>query len=108
MYKKMVRDGYYTVLMTYDRALRDMPSAQCGVIFAEDGTTHFVSYTTRVISITPDGWLECTGTYSQTTRKQIGRFLREYAPAITYQMAKQCFNDGMVINIHTGEVKALI
>lgn len=55
MYKKMVRDGYYNVLMTYDRALRDMPSAQCGVIFAEDGTTHFVSYTTRVISITPDG-----------------------------------------------------
>ena len=105
MYKKKVCNGYTTTTMYYDRALRDMPSAQCGVFVDNDGTIRFYSYTTHVITITPDGWLTCTGTYSPTTRKQIGRFLREYAPALTYHHAKAAYMLDVAINIYTRETK---
>ena len=71
----------------------------------KDGTIRFYSYTTHVITITPDGWLTCTGTYSPTTRKQIGRFLREYAPALTYHHAKAAYMLDVAINIYTCETK---
>lgn len=107
MYTKKVRNGYGFTTMTYDRALRDMPTAQCGVIFTNDGQMVFVSYTTPVIYIDRNGWLTCTGTYSPTTRKQMGRFLREYAPTVTYQTVKKIHMDNMRINIRTGEVESL-
>ena len=44
MITKTVRNGYSTVRMTYDRALREMPHAQCGVKFTADGSIHFYSY----------------------------------------------------------------
>ena len=56
MIKRKVSNGYTTVTMYYDRALREMPYAQCGVNIHSDGTIDFISYTTRVITITPDGW----------------------------------------------------
>lgn len=84
--------------------LKNHPYAQCYVLAMNGGTIHFFSYKTRVITITPDGWLCCTGLYSATTRKQIGWFLKEYAPMINYHMVKQVYNDAMMINIHTGEV----
>lgn len=86
-----------------DARLKYMPNAQCGVIRSADGTIHFISYTTRVCSIDPEGWLECTGTYTPTTRKQIGRFLSEYAPNLCYQDAKFCYENSVRININTGE-----
>ena len=58
----------------------------------------FVSYVTGVIhayeepveSETPRGFrIECTGTYSQTTRKQIGYFLKEYFPQLNYYDMKE-------------------
>lgn len=107
MIKRKVCNGYTTVTMHYDRALRDMPYAQCGVNIHADGTIDFISYTTRVITITPEGWLECTGTYSPTTRKQIGRFLKEYAPRLTYHHIKAAVILDEKINIYTGETKAL-
>ena len=107
MIKRKVCNGYTTVTMYYDRALRDMPYAQCGVNLYADGTIVFVSYTTPVISISPDGWLSCTGTYSPTTRKQIGRFLREYAPRLNYQHAKTAYILDTRINIHTGNTEDL-
>lgn len=76
--------------------------SQCHVEIAAD-TINFFSYSTLVCRI-EEGWLSCTGLYSMTTRKQIGWFLKEYAPAITYQMVKQCFEEDMMINIYTGEV----
>ena len=108
MYKKKVRNGYTTITMYYDRALHEMPTAQCGVMFPENGGVLFMSYTTSVIYIDDNGWLTCTGTYSPTTRKQMGRFLKEYAPMISYQMAKKAYEDEMTINIYTGEVKPLV
>lgn len=70
------------------KRLENHKSAQCHVII--DGCNiHFISYVTRVISIimnpeTGERMVECTGTYSQTTRKQIRWFLKEYASDLCY------------------------
>lgn len=108
-YKARCVYGYYekTVEVCVDKRLESMPSAQCGVRFDENGAVTFVSYDTEVITIDPHGWLTCTGTYSATTRKQIGRFLREYAPFVTYSDAKRCYEKNETINIYTGEVEKL-
>ena len=66
--------------------LSNHASAQCHVIESEN-RIDFISYTTRVITIFWENgkrWIECTGTYSATTRKQIGWFLKEYAPDLCY------------------------
>lgn len=95
--------GYYerTVEVEVDARLKSMPHAQCGVRFDKHGCIEFVSYSTTVITIDPEGWLVCTGTYSQTTRKQIGKFLAEYAPQISYQDVKRCYENNCMVNIHT-------
>lgn len=86
-----------------DARLKYAPTAQCGVRFYSDRSIDFVSYCTVVISIDEDGWLTCTDTYSPTTRKQIRRFLMEYAPGITYHDVKRCVDYNRTINIHTKE-----
>ena len=85
------------------RKLSEHLYSQCHVEIAANGNINFFSYATLVCRI-EDGWLSCTGLYSMTTRKQIGWFLKEYAPDMTFQMVKQCVSDNMIINIHTGEV----
>lgn len=89
------------------KKLTDHCYSQCHVEIAPNGEISFFSYVTLVCRIDAEGWLECTGTYSQTTRKQIGWFLKEYAPEMTYQMVKQAYIDNMAININTGEVVPL-
>ena len=84
-----------------------MPYAQCGVNIHKDGRIDFISYTTLVITIDADGWLEITGTYSQTTRKQIGRFLHEYVPNLCYQDVKMFYEQELLYNVRTGEIKPL-
>ena len=79
------------------------PHANARVIIAPVVIT-LVSYSTAVIDIDSNGWLSCTGLYSMTTRKQIGWFLKEYAPAITFQMVKKCVETNTMINIYTGEI----
>ena len=95
MIKRTVKNGYYMTTMYFDAVLKDHPSSQCGVIF-DNGVVHFYSYSTRVISIYPNGEMECTGTYSQTTRKQIGWFLKEYAPHLSYYDMKAIAGKGIV------------
>ena len=72
--------------------------AQCYV--EQDGNkTVFVSYSTPVIFIIYENgrrWVECTGTYSQTTRKQIGYFLKEYLPEFCYHNMKGIVGKGLV------------
>lgn len=80
MYKKKVRNGYTTITMYYDRALRDMPTAQCGVMFPENGGVLFMSYTTSVIYIDNNGWLTCTGTYSPHHPQTNGTFPQRIRP----------------------------
>ena len=102
MYTKKIVDGYYYKTVTYDKRLAFCPYGSCGVVFNDNGV-HLISYTTLVCSIDNDGWLSCTGTYSATTRKHIGAFLKEYAPMCSYHVAKQCYIDNVAMNIYTGE-----
>jgi hypothetical protein len=81
--------------------LKSMPYAQATVIITDEIVLR--SYQTDVIIVTADGWLVCTGTYSATTRRHIGAFMREYGYG-DYQLAKMLYKDGMKMNIHTGEV----
>ena len=83
--------------------LSAMPYAQAKVYCFIDGATTLISYATPVAHIDEEGWLEVYGLYSQTTRKHIGAFVKEYA-GMSYQVAKQIYTDGYKINIHTGEV----
>lgn len=81
--------------------LKSMPYAQATVIITDEIILR--SYQTDVIIVTADGWLVCTGTYSATTRRHIGAFMREYGYG-DYQLAKMLYKDGMKMNIYTGEV----
>ena len=77
--------------------------AQTCVLIFDDNTVELWSYTTRIITITPDGWLSCNGLYSRTTIKHIGWFMRERG--FTYQLAKQLFIDDKEFNVYTGEIR---
>jgi hypothetical protein len=81
--------------------LKSMPYAQATVIITDEIVLR--SYQTDVIIVTADGWLVCTGTYSATTRRHIGAFMREYGYG-DYQLAKMLYKDGMKMNIYTGEI----
>ena len=90
-------------------SLASMPYASAHVNRYSDGSVDLISYVTRVISIDRDGWLECTGTYSATTRKHIGAFMRNEVSAmckhpLDYYTAKHCYENNVKMNIYTGEV----
>lgn len=85
--------------------LRNHPYAQCSVRVLLDGSIVFTSYKTDVIYIDKDGWLYVSGLYSATTRKQIGYFLNEYVPALTYQDIKSLYYNKRLLNIYTAEIK---
>lgn len=87
------------------KTITDHPYAQAHEYFYNDGAVALVSYTTTVITIDADGWLEVNGLYSRTTIKHIGWFMRERG--LTYQLAKQLLEDGLKYNIYTAEVVAL-
>ena len=88
--------------------LKNHPYAQCSVRVLFDGSVVFTSYNTDVIYIDKDGWLYVSGLYSATTRKQIGYFIKEYVPALSYYDIKSLYYNSRVINIYTGELKSLI
>lgn len=73
-------------------------------IFFDNGAMALVSYATTVIAIDPEGWLTCFGTYSRTTIKHIGLFMKRFT-AGDYYTAKKCYTDGVKWNIHTGEIR---
>lgn len=79
--------------MLETRKLTKHKYSQCHVEIEDNGTINFISYTTLVISAVPfegyDYILYCTGTYSQTTRKQISWFLKEYFGDISYYDMKR-------------------
>ena len=90
-----------------ERTLRRMPYAQAKVRdYADIGRDMRIlqSYRTDVV-IVIDGWMECTGLYSMTTRKHISAFLWEYYPNITFNMVKAISGTGDRLNVLTGEVK---
>ena len=81
--------------MLETRKLTNHKSAQCHVLIEDNGIINFISYTTLVIQAVPSdcgGYvLYCTGTYSQTTRKQIGWFLKEYFNNLCYYDVKNAY-----------------
>ena len=85
------------------KVLSAMPYAQAHVRIGDDGAVYLISYTTLVAEIDAEGWLRVYGLYSQTTRRHIGAFVREYANC-DYSLAKLIYEDDMVYNILTGEV----
>lgn len=94
------------------RKLAHMPYAQAHVEICDNGDIHLFSYVTLVCTITCDGWLTCTGTYSQTTRKHIGAFMREYVTWPNgepgdYYTAKHCYEGNYKLNIYTGEIEEM-
>ena len=88
--------------------LKNHPYANCSVRVLLDGSVVFTSYITDVIYIDKDGWLYVSGLYSATTRKQIGWFLKEYVPALSYQDIKSLYYNNRALNIYTGEIKKRI
>ena len=85
--------------------LKNHPYAQCSVRELIDGSVVFTSYNTDVIYIDKDGWLYVSGLYSPTTKKQIGYFLKEYAPFLNYYDIKILYYNKCLLNIYTGEIK---
>ena len=86
--------------------LSAMPYAQATVRKFDNGNIALISYVTTVAWLDNNGWLTIHGLYSATTRRHIGAFVKEYA-CIDYQTAKRLYNDGMMYNIYTGEVKEI-
>lgn len=84
--------------MLETRKLTNHKYAKCHIEIEDNGTINFISYTTLVISAVPFeeyGYiLYCTGTYSQSTRKQIGWFLKEYFGDISYYDMKRISGSG--------------
>ena len=81
------------------KKLRNHPYSNCRVNLHSNGNIDFISYSTRVITIRNNNGnreIECTGTYSATTRKQIGYFLCEYAPDLNYYDMKRIAGSGYV------------
>ena len=83
------------------KKLTNHPYAQCEIITTEN-TIACKSYQTIVATI-ENGWLRVYGLYSATTRRHIGAFVKEYAN-LTYQTAKQLYEDDFKYNIYTGEI----
>ena len=87
-----------------------MPYAQAHVEIDDDNNIYLFSYYTLVCTLDTYGWLSCTGTYSQTTRKHIGAFMREYVEwpsgdRGSYYDAKKCYEGNYKLNIFTGEIE---
>lgn len=102
----------------YDRKdyrLASMPSAQCHVRFYySNGVLEevwLVSYNTVVIAIrgleTSNPYWSCSGVYSRTTARHIGRFTQEFLGSNLYQSAKTIAMTGEVIELDKSETIAV-
>lgn len=85
------------------KKLKAMPYAQAHVEI-NDTNVYLFSYYTLVAKIEGNK-LEVMGLYSQTTRKHIGAFVKEYAGGISYQTAKQLYQDHKTMDVLTGEIE---
>lgn len=86
-------------MMTHTTHLRAHPGCQCYIVRHDNGSIDFISYVTRVISLKIQNgkrFVECTGTYSPTTARQITYFLREYAPDLNLSDMKRIIGKGFV------------
>ena len=107
--------GYFQrdAKVTVSKPLERMPYAQAGVACRTVTNTVFepvdlkilYSYTTEVIRMYDNRFVLCTGTYSQTTRRHISAFVREYLPeGCSYYNMKSLAKTGGVLDLLTGEL----
>jgi len=87
--------------MYIKKKLSAHPYCKCYVELTPDRKIiRLISYTTLVIQVEIDEnglrEFECMGTFSQTTRKQIIYFLREYFPDVNYYNMKNIVGCGKV------------
>lgn len=96
--------GIYGIEKTVSahKRLKYMPYAQASIIIDND-IVYLKSYSTIVATIDVDGWITCNGTYSQTTRKHISAFAKQYSTRLSYYDFKRCYNDNIAYNYITGE-----
>lgn len=110
MYRKKIVDGYFEKTVTYSERLKYCPYGSCGVEKIDD-TIFLISYTTTVCGVTTDEdgnrWIWCNGTYSNTTRKHIGAFSKEFTPTASYYDYKRCYENDMTLCIDTGECRPI-
>ena len=92
--------------MYYTKSNNGHDYANTHIRIFDNGTVQLISYTTIVIEITPDGWMTCSGLYSRTTIRHIYWFMRERG--LTYQLAKQLYQDNKKYNVLTGEYADLV
>ena len=83
--------------------MASMPGANCKVaIKFEDGVPTeiaLISYTTTVVVLKKNGdkySMECSGTYSQTTRRHINRFTKEFTGENMYYSCRDAVSRGDV------------
>ena len=109
------RMGYFErdIKVTVTKPLERMPYAQAGVVRRTVVNTMFervellilYSYSTEVIRMYDNRFVLCTGTYSQTTRRHIGAFVKEYLPrGFSYYNMKQLAENGGVLDTATGKL----
>ena len=84
------------------KKLSAMPYAQAHIKKDDNGNIHLFSYVTLVATLTKSGWLTVFGLYSQTTRKHISAFAKEYG--LTFQHFKEYAGAEFDFNTDTGEV----
>lgn len=80
------------------RKLSGHNSAQA-TVYENGDRVDLISYVTRVITVKHENgkrMVECTGTYSTTTRKHIGWFCHEYLPGVSYYDLKAIVGAGFV------------
>lgn len=92
--------------------LTKCPNGNAHVEIDKEGNITLYSYTTKVCTLSHDGWLEVKGLYGATTRKHIGYFMAEYitypnGDCGSYSEAKHAYHGNYRFNVQTGEIEDL-
>lgn len=88
------------------KKIKGHESAQARINVCDNGAKELISYNTRVLKLSADGWLQVYGLYSVTTRKHISWFMRGQL-GLSYQLARQLYDDNMIYNLNTGEFRVV-
>ena len=109
-YKAHCIYGYYVkdVKVTVDEKFPEHEGAQCGIIYNSNGI-NLMSYESLICTIDKNRFLSFSlnPSYSRTTTTHVTWFLKKFAPNISLNTCKICYNQDMQVNVDTGEIKPL-
>lgn len=88
------------------------PYANAHVELYQNGTIALYSYNTCVAEIDVNGWLTVNGLFSNTTRRHLGSFAKEYikfpnGQSGDYYLMKWCVTNNLRFNVNTGEIEEI-